>query len=58
LTALRDDAVTVEPIVNIFVTILLPVNVENPMEPVVMFAALIVESRSVEPDTDDTTRVD
>lgn len=58
MTALRDDAVTVEPIVNIFVTILLPVNVENPMEPAVMFAALIVESRSVEPDTDDTTRVD
>lgn len=58
MTALRDDAVTVEPIVNIFVTILLPVNVENPMEPAAMFAALNVDSRSVEPDTDDTTSVD
>ena len=58
MTAFRDDAVSVEPTVIAFVPILLPVSVENPMEPVVMFAALNVDIAMVEPDTDDTTSVD
>ena len=58
LTALSDEAVSVEPTANVLAIIVLPAIVENPIEPVVIAATPIVDAERVDTDTDDTVSVD
>jgi hypothetical protein len=55
---LSEDAVSVDPTANVLAVILLPVSVENPIEPAITPDTPMVDAERVDTATDDTTSVD